>query len=379
MEVGRAVGEAPEALGAGGGVEPELDVREGVVEACGGRREDRLRPGRGRGYAHHAGAPGTHGADGLVGGLELAQDAAAPSAVRRTPCGRRSNSFPPKRCSRRAMSRVSVGWVMARRSAVAAIFPVSATGLVLVDTGTGTETALADGAALVLDDPANGSWGLVASVAPEAQVGSVVLALTGANTGIAARDNAAPYSLHGDEDGTVTGAGLPAGSYTLKATAYAEADGAGAELGTLSVSFSVAASEVVDPDALTASFEGVPEVHDGSSPFTFRVRFSQEPRVSYSVLRDESFAVTGGDVDNARRVDGRNDLREIHIEPEGWDDVRVTLAGGRACETEGAICTADGKVLANTAVATVPGPLALSVADALPAFLRVSCLDPAGP
>ena len=118
------------------------------------------------------------------------------------------------------------------------------------------------------------------------------------------------------------------------------------------------------PDALTASFEGVPEVHDGSSPFTFRVRFSQEPRVSYKVLRDESFAVTGGEVRKARRVDGRNDLREIHIEPKGWDDVTVMLAGGRACGTEGAICTADGKVLANTAVATVPGPLALSVADA---------------
>ena len=130
------------------------------------------------------------------------------------------------------------------------------------------------------------------------------------------------------------------------------------------MSFTVAASEAVDPDALTASFEGVPEVHDGSSPFTFRVRFNLEPRVSYTVLRDESFAVTGGDVDKARRVDGRNDLREIHIEPEGWDDVRVMLAGGRACGTEGAICTADDKVLANTTGALVPGPLALSVADA---------------
>ena len=130
------------------------------------------------------------------------------------------------------------------------------------------------------------------------------------------------------------------------------------------MSFTVAASEAVDPDALTASFEGVPEVHDGSSPFTFRVRFNLEPRVSYKVLRDESFAVTGGEVDKARRVDGRNDLREIHIEPEGWGDVRVMLAGGRACGTEGAICTVDGKVLVNTAVATVPGPLALSVADA---------------
>ena len=119
-------------------------------------------------------------------------------------------------------------------------------------------------------------------------------------------------------------------------------------------------------DALTASFEGVPEAHGGpgSEAFIFRVRFNLEPRVSYTVLRDESFAVTGGEVRKARRVDGRNDLREIHVEPEGWDDVRVILAGGRACGTEGAICTADGKVLANTAAATVPGPLALSVADA---------------
>ena len=240
---------------------------------------------------------------------------------------------------------------------------VALTGLTLVDTGTGTETALADGDALVLADPANGSYGLLASVSADAGVGSVVLALTGAKT-VTVTDDASPYSLYGDEDGTVTGAGLPAGSYTLSATAYAQAGGTGEALGTLAVSFTVAAGEAVDPDALTASFEGVPEVHDGSSPFTFRVRFNLEPRVSYKVLRDESFAVTGGEVDKARRVDGRNELREIHIEPEGWEDVAVMLVGGRACGTEGAICTADSKVLANTEVAVVQGPLALGVADA---------------
>ena len=53
--------------------------------------------------------------------------AVAPSAVRRTPCGRRSNSFPPKRCSSRAMSRVSVGCVTFERLAAAPIVPVSAT------------------------------------------------------------------------------------------------------------------------------------------------------------------------------------------------------------------------------------------------------------
>ena len=124
-----------------------------------------------------------------------------------------------------------------------------------------------------------------------------------------------------------------------------------------------AATEVVTVP-LTAVFENVPPAHDGASIFTFRVRFSESPALSYTVLRDESFAVTGGSVDKARRVDGRNDLREIHVEPKGNGDVTVTLAGGRACGTEGAICTADGRALSNTLSATIQGPPALNVADA---------------
>ena len=77
-----------------------------------------------------------------------------------------------------------------------------------------------------------------------------------------------------------------------------------------------------------------------------------------------SFAVTGGTVRKAKRVDGRNDLREIHVAPVGWDDVAVTLAGGRACGTAGAICTAGGEVLSNTLSATIKGPVAIEVADA---------------
>ena len=241
------------------------------------------------------------------------------------------------------------------------------TGLTLVDAGDSTDAAsLTDGASVVLQDPANGSYGLVAAVVTDAGVGSVRLELTGAKT-VTATDNSAPYSLYGDVDGTVTGAGLPVGSYTLKATVFAEADGAGAALGTLEVSFTVVASDgAVAPDALTASFSKLPAAHGGpgSEAFTFELAFSEAPQLSYKVLRDESFAVTEGVVRKARRVDGRNDLREIHIEPSGWEDVTVTLAGGRTCGSEGAICTAGGKVLANTAVATVPGPLALSVADA---------------
>ncbi len=233
-------------------------------------------------------------------------------------------------------------------------------GFTLVDAGSGAEAALADGDALVLNDPANGSYGLAAAVASDAGVGSVRLALTGAKT-VAVTDNAAPFSLYGDEDGTVSGAGLPAGFYTLSATAYAEADGGGAELGTLAVSFTVAASEgAVDPDGLTSSFEGVPASHDGSAAFTFNVAFSEDVGISYVTLRDESFAVTDGDVAGARRVDGRHDLWEITVEPESREAVTISLPGGRACGTAGAVCTRgdDPRPLSNSPSATVAGPAA---------------------
>ena len=241
------------------------------------------------------------------------------------------------------------------------------TGFTLVNAETGSDIgAIEDSGVLTLDDPANGSYGLVAAVASDAGVGSVRLALTGAKT-VTATDDAAPWSLYGGANGQVQGEGLPAGSYTLSATAYAEAGGGGAELGTLSVSFSVAASEAVAPDALTASFTVVPAAHEGpgSGAFVLELQFSEEPELSYSVLRNESLAAKDGSLGFVRRLNPPLSAGwKIKVRPSGWDDVTVTLAGGRACGTEGAVCTKDGKVLANTAVATVPGPLALSVADA---------------
>ena len=242
------------------------------------------------------------------------------------------------------------------------------TGFTLVDASSGSEVgALADGGEVTLDNPANGSFGVLVLTAADAVVGSVRLEFAGAKT--ASRTlNAAPWSLYGDENGAVLGGGLPAGAYTLTATAYGEADAGGDALQTLSVSFTVVAAETppVEADVLTALFQDVPAEHGGpdSGTFTFRVFFNKEPAVSYMVLRDESFAVTGGTVRKAKRVDGRNDLREIHVAPAGWDDVAVTLAGGRACGTAGAICTAGGEVLSNTLSATIKGPVAIEVADA---------------
>ena len=109
-----------------------------------------------------------------------------------------------------------------------------------------------------------------------------------------------------------------------------------------------------DSNRLTASFEEVPAEHDGTT-FVFHVRFSEDPAVSYRVLKDESFDVTGGKVDKARRKDGRNDLREIHVEPSGNGDVTVLLPATTDCAATGAICTADGRPLSNASAATVAG------------------------
>ena len=117
--------------------------------------------------------------------------------------------------------------------------------------------------------------------------------------------------------------------------------------GTEETLTSAATAAVAALPPLTAAFENVPAEHDGDA-FTIRVRFSEAPAVGFSVLRDEAFAVTGGAVTRATRVDGRDDLREIHIQPAGTGDVSATLLGGRPCGGAGAVCTSDGRALSNS-------------------------------
>ena len=242
------------------------------------------------------------------------------------------------------------------------------TGFTLVDAATATDVgSIADGGAFTLDDPANGSYGIRVETAEGAQVGSVKLALVAGAKAVTRTDNLAPWSLYGDANGAVHGQGLPAGSYTLTATAHAQAGATGAVLQTLGVSFTVTAAETPGGDALTAAFQEVPVAHGGpgSEPFTFQVLFSEEIPVSYRVLRDQgAFAVTNGSVKKAKRVDGRDDLREVHIQPSGWDAVTVTLPATTSCAATGAICMGDERMLSNTETATVEGPVAIDVADA---------------
>ena len=117
---------------------------------------------------------------------------------------------------------------------------------------------------------------------------------------------------------------------------------------------------------LTASFEDMPETHDGESGFRFRVAFSEDIGISFRSLREDAFTVTGGRVTGGTRVDGRRDLFRMTVRPDSDAAVTITLPAGRECGVSGAICTKGEprRPLTNSPSATVAGPVGIAVADA---------------
>ena len=112
-------------------------------------------------------------------------------------------------------------------------------------------------------------------------------------------------------------------------------------------------------DPLTASAHGVPAAHDGSTTFTFELRFSEEPAdgFSYKTLRDNAFTVTGGEVVKARRLErGKNVRWEISVSPDGDGPVTIVLPATTDCDADGAVCTDDGRMLSSRLEITVSGP-----------------------
>ena len=112
-------------------------------------------------------------------------------------------------------------------------------------------------------------------------------------------------------------------------------------------------------DQLTASVSVVPESHDGSTVFTFELRFSETPRkrFSYMIMRDMAFTVTGGEVIKARRLVPQSNVGwEIHVRPDGNGPITIVLHVTTDCTAEGAICTEDRRPLSNRLEITVPAP-----------------------
>ena len=160
--------------------------------------------------------------------------------------------------------------------------------------------------------------------------------------------------LSGDTNSTYTLAPADQGyTFQVRVTFTDDADNQESLTSEATVAVAVAA-----PAPLTAAFQDLPDSHGGSTAFAFRVLFSEDVGISYVNMRDDAFSLSEGDVTGARRVDGRNDLWEITVEPDGDDGVAVTLTGNRSCTTAGAICTREDspRQLTNSPTATVTGP-----------------------
>ena len=123
-----------------------------------------------------------------------------------------------------------------------------------------------------------------------------------------------------------------------------------------------AATGAVAPSPLTVSLTAdAPASHDGSTAFTFEIRFSEEPDpdFSYKTLRDHAFTVTGGSVKTAQRLQKdpiSNIGWRITVEPGGNGDVTIVLPVTTDCDADGAVCTEDGRKLSNLLNFTVSGP-----------------------
>ena len=113
-------------------------------------------------------------------------------------------------------------------------------------------------------------------------------------------------------------------------------------------------AQVAEP--LTAAFQGLPERHDGETPFAFRIKFSEAVSVTPEAMRTSVLTVGGGAVTGAARVDGETGLWEITVTPDTREALSISLPPVSDCDADGAVCTPDRRALSIWAAAIVTGP-----------------------
>ncbi len=118
------------------------------------------------------------------------------------------------------------------------------------------------------------------------------------------------------------------------------------------------------PAALTAHFSNVPDEHDGSTPFTVEIVFSEALAGMGNRAIRAALAVDGGATTGVRRVNLDKAHHIAKIKPDGLGPVTVSFPPTLDCVDEGALCTASGGRLETGISTGIPGPAALSVADA---------------
>ena len=105
---------------------------------------------------------------------------------------------------------------------------------------------------------------------------------------------------------------------------------------------------------LIAAFAGVPASHNGRDAIQFQLLFSEPVSTSYKVLRDIAIQAVNGTVLESKRVDKRNDLWMVTVEPDGVENMIIRLSAPPDCGDAAAVCTRSGKALKNSPWASIP-------------------------
>ena len=88
----------------------------------------------------------------------------------------------------------------------------------------------------------------------------------------------------------------------------------------------------------------------------------------YKTLRDHSFNVTNGSIENARRVTrGDSSHWEMEVAPDNDENIAIVLEANRSCTTTGAVCTSNNKQLSTRLQGVVIGPAGSQVTPQLTA------------
>ena len=118
----------------------------------------------------------------------------------------------------------------------------------------------------------------------------------------------------------------------------------------------VVEEENTRPPTAQFLFQDPQGYHGGAGEtFSLRLEFSEAVSMTPEGL-EQALAVTNATIEAVSRVDGRSDLWEVRLTPESEVVVTALLSSSTDCEAPGAVCTADGRVLAHAVGTAIPGP-----------------------
>ena len=155
---------------------------------------------------------------------------------------------------------------------------------------------------------------------------------------------------NGSTAGTMRNVTLGYGANTIAAAVTAPD-------GETTKTYTVAVTRARARAPLTASVHDVPQRHDGVGDIEFELRFSEEIALSFRTL-SAGYKVEGGTLRWTRRMAPPGNVRwSVAVKPAGDGELVALLPGNQTCGSAGAVCAADGRMLSNSPVARIPGPL----------------------